>query len=68
MIIEIVVAVVLDIVVVAIVVLIHISYPHDSELAFQHATMVFSVQKDASNVYSLSLQGTICCDAHLARC
>ena len=66
--IEIVVAIVLDIVVVAIVVLVHISCPHDSELAFQQATMVLSVQEDASNVYSLSLQGASCCDAHLARC
>ena len=41
MIVEIVVAVVLDIVVIVIVVLILMSYPPDSNLAFQQATMLF---------------------------
>ena len=40
MIVEIVVAVVLDIVVIVIVVLILMSYPPDSNLAFQQATML----------------------------
>ena len=54
--IEIVVAVVLDIVVVAIMVLIHISYPRDSHLAFQQATMLLSVQAVAGDILSLSPQ------------
>ena len=56
MIIEIVVAVELDIVVVAIVVLIHISYPRDSNLAFQQATVLRSVQAVAGDIFSLSPQ------------
>ena len=53
MIIEIVVAVVLDIVVVAIMVLIHMSYPRDSNVAFQQATMLLSLQAVAAEVFSL---------------
>ena len=68
MIIEIVVAVVLDMVVVAIVVLIYMISPHDCDLTCQQATMVLAVHEDASNVYSLSLQETICSDAHLSMC
>ena len=56
MIIEIVVAVVLDIVVAAIMVLIHISYPRDSNLAFQQATMLLSVVANAGDIFSLSPQ------------
>ena len=56
MVIEIVVAVVLEIVVVAIVVLIHISDPRDSNLAFQQATMLPSLQAVAGDIFSLSPQ------------
>ena len=62
------VAVVLDIVVIVIVVLILMSYSTDSNLAFQQATMLLSVQAVGGDVFSSSPQCAICCNQPLASC